>query len=963
MEDLTGKELNQYRILGPLGEGGMAAVYKAYQPSMDRQVAIKILPRLYAAEPGFLARFEQEARVIASLEHPHIIPVHDFGEADNYTYLVMRFVEGGTLADLLGKAPIPLVEIQRIIGQIAGALDYAHGRGVIHRDVKPTNVLVDPQRNCLLTDFGIAKMVEGTSALTVSGAFLGTPKYASPEQARGEKLTGRSDVYSLGIILYEMATGRPPFEAETPMALIFKHANDPLPLPRSINEDVPEQLENVILKALAKSKEDRYATAGELAAALKSVSLTAPTPTPSPDPSPATVRRVEARPSRPLPWRWIGIGGGALIGIIAIGVGLVLFLPMLSASPTPEPLKPTSTIAVAVDQPTLTPDSGLTPLIRQPDSANLITIFNVQNLVEDWLLTLGSIEAIELSPSGDVLAVAGGMGTWLFDVETMNTLRLLNPGSIVIDLSWSPDGTSIATASIDGVADLWNADSGELVVSLFGHEASLGAIAWSPDGAWVATSAFDGSIRIWDANSGESAQVIDDISSGTISLVWNPHSDVIAAGSQDGTIRVWDAYAGTMMMLLGQHDGAVEALDVGPSGTLVASGGTDGRVKIWNVDTSSLVADLDAYGFEVADVAWSPDGERLAESSGLGSLGHVGIFDVESEEKQDALDEVFLDYTVAMDWSVSGDLIAGATRRGDLVVWDGVTGQVLHELRFHGYEATGVSWSPDGSQLASTTSEGIIQLWNANQGIEAFWGFVDAPAQGVAWSPDGTTIAVPATDGIAYLLEAEDLSILDEYRSGEEFAYSSSWSSDGTRLALAAETGSLTIWDTATGGRIASLEGHGDFVEDVAWEPGTKLLASVGNDRTLRVWDADGGIELYRLQLDAAQTRVAWSPTGEKIAIGGLDGSVQILDGEDGEQQHVLDPINSISALAWSPDGSMLAVGTDTGDLIFYDASTGEELLSLPAHNGKLTGLAFSQDGTKIGTSGFDGGVIIWGIP
>jgi WD40 repeat protein/predicted Ser/Thr protein kinase len=961
MEDLTGKELNQYRILGPLGEGGMAAVYKAYQPSMDRLIAIKILPRLYAAEPGFLARFEQEARVIASLEHPHIIPVHDFGEAEGYTYLVMRFIEGGTLAEMLGKAPLPLEEIQRIIRQVAGALDYAHGRGVIHRDVKPTNVLVDAQANCLLTDFGIAKMVEGTSNLTVSGAFLGTPKYASPEQARGEKLTGRSDVYSLGVILYEMATGRPPFEAETPMALIFKHANDPLPLPQTINPDVSDELERVILKALAKAKEDRYASAGELAAALDKTPLVAPAPAPTPaPPAPATIKRPALKPSRPLPWRWIALGGGGLLALIAGGIGLALFLPSLI---TPDPLEPTSTVALVIEGPTETPDSGITPSIRQPDAANLITASNVELLVEDLLLTLGSIEAIELNPAGDLLAVGGGMGTWIFEVETMDPIRLLNPGSSVVDLTWSPDGSSLATASIDGVGDVWDVGSGELVNSLFGHDASLGAIAWSPNGTFIATSAFDSTIRVWDANSAENVRVINDISAGVISLVWSPNNDALGAGSVDGSVRIWDTIQGTMIILLGQHDGAVEALAIDPQGTRVASGGADGRVKIWGIVSGMLEMDLDAYGFEVADVAWSPDGERLAESSGLGMLGHVGIFDLESQVKLDALDEVFLDYTVAMDWSASGNRIAGATRRGDLVIWDGETGQALHEIRLHGNEATGLSWSPDGNQLASTTTEGIVQLWDAKEGIEIIWGFVDAPAQAVAWSPDGSTIAVPATDGIAYLLDAEEVSIIDELRSREEFAYSAAWSTDGSRIALAAETGSLTIWDSSSGGRIAVLEGHGDFVEDVAWEPDSMLLASVGNDRTLRVWDTDANLELYRVQFDAAQTRVAWSPDGSMIATGGLDNLVRLLHAEDGSEALVLDPGLPVGALAWSPDSSLLAVGTDAGDLIFFDAATSTELVRLPAHNGRLTGLAFSPDGSRLGTTGIDGGVIIWGIP
>jgi serine/threonine protein kinase/formylglycine-generating enzyme required for sulfatase activity len=268
MEDLTGKQLGQYRIVSPLGEGGMAAVYKAYQAAMDRYVALKILPRHFAADPQFVGRFEQEAKVIAKLQHVHILPVHDFGTEDGYTYIVMPFVETGTIAELLHGKPLPLKQIRKIITQVADALGHAHARGLIHRDVKPSNILIDEDGNSLLTDFGIAKMVEGTVQFTQTGAILGTPAYMSPEQIKGEVLDGRSDIYSLGVVMYEMATGRPPFRAETPPAIFVKHLHDPLPPPRNFNSTLPQSVENVILKCLAKEPKDRYASVAEVIASI-----------------------------------------------------------------------------------------------------------------------------------------------------------------------------------------------------------------------------------------------------------------------------------------------------------------------------------------------------------------------------------------------------------------------------------------------------------------------------------------------------------------------------------------------------------------------------------------------------------------------------------------------------------------------------------------------------------------------
>jgi serine/threonine protein kinase len=265
-----GQMLGAYRIINKIGQGGMASVYKAYQPSMDRNVAIKVLPSQLAESQEFTARFQQEARIIARLEHPHILPVFDYGESDGVTYFVMRYLEAGTLKNKMEASPLSWNEIDRLFTQLAEALGYAHSHGVVHRDLKPANALVDEQGNLFLTDFGIAKLLESASPrLTQTDAIMGTPAYISPEQAKALPVDKRSDIYSLGIILYEMVTGRVPFVADTPLAVILKHVSDPLPLPSVIKSDIPESIERVILKSLAKEPEDRYSSAAEFLNAWK----------------------------------------------------------------------------------------------------------------------------------------------------------------------------------------------------------------------------------------------------------------------------------------------------------------------------------------------------------------------------------------------------------------------------------------------------------------------------------------------------------------------------------------------------------------------------------------------------------------------------------------------------------------------------------------------------------------------
>jgi len=268
MNSMVGQTLGQYTITKLIGQGGMATVFLARQPSLNRDVALKVLPPYVADKEGFSERFVREAQAIGGLHHPNILPVYDTGQERGYSYIAMRYIANArTLADVM-KEPLEAEHIVLLTGQIAGALDHAHQAGVIHRDIKPSNILMDGDW-ALLSDFGLAKLTESTSDLTGTGVGIGTPAYMSPEQARGEKVDHRTDIFSLGIILYEMLTGQVPHKSETPLGTVVKRIKDPLPPPRSFNPNIPAAVEKVLLKALAATPPERYNSAGELAAQLK----------------------------------------------------------------------------------------------------------------------------------------------------------------------------------------------------------------------------------------------------------------------------------------------------------------------------------------------------------------------------------------------------------------------------------------------------------------------------------------------------------------------------------------------------------------------------------------------------------------------------------------------------------------------------------------------------------------------
>ena len=279
MSFATGENVGPYRIIEQLGQGGMATVYKAYHAALDRYVALKVLRPDLTEDLTFTARFQREARLVAKLEHPHIVPIHDYAEHDRHPYLVMKFIEGETLKARLGRGPLSAGEIKQVVDLVGGALAYAHRQGILHRDIKPSNVLIAGDGNIYLADFGLARIAQAGESTLSSDSILGTPQYISPEQAMGNKeLDEGTDIYSFGVMLYEMVVGQVPFSADTPFAIIHDHIYSPMPLPHLVNPSVPEDVERVLLKALSKDRSDRYDTVSDMVTAFKSAWETAGVP-------------------------------------------------------------------------------------------------------------------------------------------------------------------------------------------------------------------------------------------------------------------------------------------------------------------------------------------------------------------------------------------------------------------------------------------------------------------------------------------------------------------------------------------------------------------------------------------------------------------------------------------------------------------------------------------------------------
>ena len=402
---------SRYVMMEELGQGGMATVYRAYDPLFEREVALKILRKELLNDTQVRERFERETKIIAKLENEAIVPVYDVGRDNDQLFFVMRYMAGGSLSERIQKGAIPLVEIIHIIQRIGAALDYAHAKGIIHRDLKPGNILFDEFNNAFISDYGIAKLAHASTKLTASG-IIGTPTYMSPEQAQGDEVGERSDIYSLGVILFEMLSGKTPFEATTPLGMAYKHATEPVPHIRAINPNMPFGVDIVLAKTLAKDPNERYGSAAEFANAFTKA-LSEPV---MPDANTALLHPSTAAAKLKTNPRFWMLGGFIILTLAAFAIWLSRTPAPVNATPEPA----TVTVAPAALTNTPSPTASATPT----------------EVIETTLPvpSLGGANKIALTANKDI---------YLMDMDGSHTRQLTNTDIPKFDLQWLPGGKEL----------------------------------------------------------------------------------------------------------------------------------------------------------------------------------------------------------------------------------------------------------------------------------------------------------------------------------------------------------------------------------------------------------------------------------------------------------------------------------------------------------------------------------------
>ena len=425
------EKIGRYEIKTELGRGGMATVYHGYDPRFEREVAIKFLPPEFVhADPQFRVRFEREAKIIAQLEHPSIVPVYDVGEENNQPYFVMRYMSGGSLSERIKTGAVfTIEEAVKILEQIAPGMDEAHARGIVHRDLKPGNILFTNKGVPLISDFGIAKFTQGEAGNVTGSAIIGTPAYMSPEQASGEiAIDGRADIYALGVILYEMLTGKQPYQADTPLGVAIKHITEPVPRILEANPNLPEWMEKVIATAMAKNRDDRFSTAVEMIEAIKSF-LRGEAPPERKSSTTLKVSRynktIRARKRRRNPIPALVIGGLFLAALFGSGVFFWLrnMLPLVSAA-----LSATSTVALPTE--TFAPVIEAAKTTSIPETATTVPT----EVVVPLFPVVGGTDKIAFLRNNDI---------WIMNVDGGELTPVTNDSVAKFNLQWLRDGKTI----------------------------------------------------------------------------------------------------------------------------------------------------------------------------------------------------------------------------------------------------------------------------------------------------------------------------------------------------------------------------------------------------------------------------------------------------------------------------------------------------------------------------------------
>lgn len=940
--------LGEYELGAELGRGAMGVVYRARQPRLRREVAVKVILASRFAGENARKRFLAEAELAAQLDHPNIVPIYEVGETEDGPFYAMKLIEGGTLASVAASRESAAIQTSdgsaalcraaaTVISKNARAVHHAHERGVLHRDLKPGNILLDADGEPHITDFGLARQLGTDSSLTMTGSTLGTPAYMSPEQAAGERgVTTATDIWSLGAILFHLLTGRPPFLGTTATDVLLQVRTGEPPRLRSLDSTIPADLETICLKCLEKEPTRRYASAAELADDLDHFLRH----------EPIRARRASV-PERVILWTRRHPARAtvvvAFLLLLLFGAGGVLWQwhrAETNAEQNRQRLIRMAT-ATAIHR------------VEENDLATALPWF-----VEAMRLDVGM--------SGEKARDGNSNAAWSHRVRIATTLRQ-SPRLAQVwfhdaglrHASFSSDGKQVATASDDGTASVWDALTGDAVTPPLRHAKAVRQVVFSPEGSRLVTASDDGTSRIWNAHTGE--PLTQPLVNGNewLKVDFSPEGERIVSAGQFADARLWNSKTGEPVgPPLHHENGPISSVSFSRDGRLVLTSAHDRTARLWNAHTGEPVGDPFYHDGPLLSAAFSPDGKHIVTA---GEPNHARVWNVATHRVL----ILSLQHAARIEhaeFSPDGTRVLTASLDGTARVWDVATGQPVTPPLQHTEPVHHAAFSPDGRWVVTASQDHTAQVWDIARGVRAFPPLWHGHAvERAVFSPDGRRVLTACLDGVARLWELSGETAAPALLAGDGRLANAVFDTERRRVSTISDDNTARVWDATTGAAISPVLGL-DSPGQCAVLSSDGLRLATGSQGAAQVWDVATGKLISQVRHERPIRFIAWRPDGHAVlSVADDDDTARVWNPDTGAA--VTPPLahgEEITDATFSSDGKRIATVSNLGTGRVWDADTGQSILSPLRHGGGLRRVRFNRNATLLVTASMDGTVRLW---